>query len=161
MKMKSAFIMFAASFAFSLVGELHAQDTAKKSVEKPKVSPEEVEAKFVSTLTAAALSGRSCGIKDQKLGADREDSYNITSVTKQSGDNWLINAHVKYGQNNYDIPIPAQVKWAGDTAVLIFDNISIGGPGTYSARITIYNNTYSGAWSAGDHGGMVYGVITH
>jgi hypothetical protein len=58
------------------------------------------------------------------------------------------------------MPIPAQVKWAGDTPVLLFDNISMGTPRTYSARLMIYNNTYSGWWTAPDHGGLLNGVIT-
>ena len=161
MRMNSALATFAAALVSFGAWNIRAEDAAKKPDESAKSSNGDLEAKFISTLTAATLSGRACGIKDARLGPDKEDSYNITSVAKQSEDHWLINAHIKYGQNNYDIPIPAQVKWAGDTAVLILDNISLGGTNTYSARVLIYNNTYAGTWSGGDHGGLVNGVITH
>ena len=69
------------------------------------------------------------------------------SVTKLDGDKWQINARLAYGGKTIDLPVPAQVKWAGDTPVLLFDNISMGTPRTYSARLMIYNNTYSGWWT--------------
>ena len=37
------------------------------------------------------------------------------------------------------------------------------GPGyarsAYSARVLIFENTYAGTWSGGDHGGLMNGVI--
>jgi hypothetical protein len=52
------------------------------------------------------------------------------------------------------------VKWAGDTAVIILDQIALPGGGVYSARVMVYGNTYAGTWSGGDHGGLLNGVIT-
>jgi hypothetical protein len=43
------------------------------------------------------------------------------------------------------------VKWAGDTPVIIVDNIGFPGTAKYSARVMIFGDTYSGTWSAGDH----------
>jgi hypothetical protein len=51
------------------------------------------------------------------------------------------------------------VKWAGDTAVITLDKVTIPGLGTYSARVLVFEGTYSGTWSAGDHGGMLHGII--
>jgi len=57
------------------------------------------------------------------------------------------------------VPVPVQVKWAGDTPVIILDKVTIPGMGTYSARVLVYEKTYAGTWSAGDHGGMLHGLI--
>ena len=56
-------------------------------------------------------------------------------------------------------PVPVQVKWAGDTPIIIVDKFTMPGAGTYSARVMIFENTYSGTWTAGDHGGLLHGLI--
>ena len=67
-----------------------------------------------------------------------------------------------YGGTELVVPVPVQVKWAGDTAVLAVDKFAMpGGSNSYSARILFYNNTYAGNWSGDDSGGMLYGVITN
>src|SRR5678816_2235408 len=64
--------------------------TPAPRTEKPKPTQEELEAKFKTTLTKATMSGRWCGIKDGKLGPEKEDKYTINSATKVGGDVWLI-----------------------------------------------------------------------
>ena len=128
---------------------------------KPKLTQEELEAKFKATLTKATFSGRWCALKDGELGPEKEDKYTILGVSKLGGAVWVINARIQYGKKDITAPIPVQVKWAGDTAVIIVDDVGVPGSGTYSARVMIYNNTYAGTWSGGDHGGMMSGVITN
>ena len=98
------------------------------------------------------------------LGAEKEDKYEIVSVAKTGGDSWVINARLHYKQLNVVLPIPVQVKWAGDTPVIIVDHMVLPGPGyggtAYSARVLIHEKTYAGTWSGGDHGGLMSGVIT-
>jgi len=53
------------------------------------------------------------------------------------------------------------VKWAGDTPVITLDNVGIPGGNTYSARVLIYNKTYAGTWSGGEHAGLLNGIITN
>ena len=124
------------------------------------MSQEELEANFKTTLTKATFKGRWCSIKDGLLGPEKEDKYSIRSVTKIGGDMWLISARVQYGKNDFVAPIPVQVKWAGDTPVITLDKVSVGGSGEYSARVLVYQKTYAGTWSGGDHGGLLNGVIT-
>lgn len=131
------------------------------AAEKSKAGPEELEARFKSTLTQATLSGRWCLVQDGKLDADKEDKYTILSVTKGTGDLWLINARIQYGKADLVAPIPVQVKWAGDTPVITLDNIGLPGGHSYSARVLIYGDTYSGTWSGGGHAGLLHGVVTH
>ncbi len=133
---------------------------ASAAAQEASPTPEQ-EAKFIATLTNATLKGRYCGIKDGALTPEKEDSYTIVSVTKLGGDKWAINARMAYGGKTVDLPIPAVVKWAGDTPVMIFDKISMGTPRAYSARVMIYEKTYSGWWTAPDHGGLLTGIITN
>ena len=137
------------------------QPQSPAASDKPKVSQEELEAKFKATLTKATFSGRWCGIKDGKLTPEKEDKYTIVSVAKLAGETWIINARIEYGEKNFVAPIPVQVKWAGDTPVITLDNVGIPGGNTYSARVLIYNKTYAGTWSGGDHAGLLNGVITN
>ena len=68
------------------------EPTAKTSPAKPKLTPEELEAKFKATLTKATLSGRWSLLKDGQLGPEKEEKYTILGVTKVGNDVWLINA---------------------------------------------------------------------
>jgi hypothetical protein len=129
--------------------------------EKPKLTAEELETKFKNTLTKATMSGRWCLVKDGKLTPEKEDKYTIQSVNKLGGDMWIIHARIQYNKKDIVAPIPVQVKWAGDTPVLIVDNIPVPGGGTYSARVLFYEKTYAGTWSGGEHVGLMNGVITN
>ncbi|MEA3207693.1 MAG: hypothetical protein QOE70_750 [Chthoniobacter sp.] len=146
----------ASVLACSLIATGLAEEPGKAAAATP-----EQEAKFIATLTNATLKGRWCGVKDGQLGPEKEDAYTIVSVTKLGGENWQINARLTYGGKDIDLPIPAQVKWAGDTPVLILDKVSMGTSRTYSARVMIYDQTYAGWWTAPDHGGLLNGVITN
>ena len=130
------------------------------AAQKPKATQEELEAAFKATLARATLAGRWCSIKDGQLSPEKEDKYTINSVTKVGGDVWLINARIQYGKKDLVAPIPVQVKWAGDTPVIIVDKVGVPGSGTYSARVLIYEKTYAGTWTGGDHGGLLSGIIT-
>jgi hypothetical protein len=171
--MKPTLALIASALVLGISLNAFAQDTkkpaapekpnappAKASPAKPKLTPEELEAKFKTTLTKATLAGRWCSIKDGQLGLEKEDKYTIIGVNKVGGDVWMINARIQYGKKDITAPIPVQVKWAGDTPVIIVDDVGVPGSGTYSARVMIYDNTYAGTWTGGDHGGLMNGVIT-
>jgi len=128
---------------------------------KPKPSQEELEAKFKATLTKATMTGRWCGIKDGQLTPEKEDKYTITGVTKLKGESWIISTRIQYGKQDFVAPVPVEVKWAGDTAVITLDNVGLPGGNAYSARVLIYGQTYAGTWSGGNHGGLLNGVITN
>ncbi len=125
---------------------------------------EALEAKFKDMMTGVTMTGRWCSVKDGALGPEKEDTYSIVGVEKKSGDAWVINWHMKYGKLEFTVPIPVQVKWAGDTAVIVVDQmqipgISAYGSASYSARVLVHDNAYAGTWSGGDHGGLIKGVI--
>src|SRR5262245_13545215 len=129
----SLIILFAIAPAF-------AQEPKEKAVPpsesaKPAPSAADLEAKFKSTLTEAVMSGHWCLLKDGQLSPDKEDKYTISGVEKTGDGQWTINARIQYGNFNFVAPVPVQVKWAGDTPVIIVDNIGFPGTGKYSARV--------------------------
>ncbi len=143
---------------------LHAQDTKKESAPagesaKPAVSAAELEAKFKETLTSAVMDGRFCMLEKGQLGPDKAEKYTISGVEKTAEGQWTITAKIEYGGLSFNAPVPVQVKWAGDTPVIIVDNVGFPGTAKYSARVMIYGDTYAGTWSGGDHGGLMHGVI--
>ncbi|HUR47758.1 MAG TPA: hypothetical protein VMZ27_17875 [Candidatus Saccharimonadales bacterium] len=162
--MNRIFLLIAVTSVF-FAGQLFAQDTPKtpapESSEKPKPSQEELENIFKATLTKATLSGRWCLVQEGKLTPEKQDKYTITGVSKLGGDMWLIHARIQYGKNDVTAPVPVQVKWAGDTPVIIVDKFPVPGGGVYSARLLIYEKTYAGTWSGGDHRGLMNGLITN
>lgn len=138
------------------------KDQPAKKPEKPLPSQEELEAKFKSMLTKATLSGRWASTTGGVLGSEKEDKYNIESVGKVSGDSWVVNAKIKYNDREFIAPLPIKVRFAGDTPVIIVDDLTMpGGNRSYSARVMIYEHTYAGTWSGGEHGGMLYGTISN
>jgi hypothetical protein len=139
---------------------------AAAAAAKPKAvqpSQEELEASFKTLLTKATLSGRWSPINNAQLGAEKKDNkYSIVSATKISGDQWVIRARMHYGQNEMVVPVPVQVKWSGDTPVIIVNNFSVGGNQSYTARVLFFEDSYAGSWmGSGGYGGLLYGSITH
>jgi hypothetical protein len=128
-------------------------------------SPEELEARFKAAMAGVTMTGRWCPVKDGVMGPEKDDKYSIVSAEKVSGSSWVINARMKHGGQEAVIPIPVQVKWAGDTAMIIVDHLKLPGGNAYegsaySARVLIHDGTYAGTWSGGDHGGLLNGIIT-
>jgi len=151
----------------SFAGNTVAQDKAATqptggtaAATTPKPSQGELEAKFKALLTNATMTGRWSSTKDGVLGPEREDKYTVVSATKGEGESWVVSARLEYRGRAFVLPIPVQVKWAGDTAVLVVDNMGIPGGGTtYSARVLFHGQSYVGTWSGGEHGGLIYGLI--
>lgn len=132
--------------------------------EKPKAetpSQEVLEAKFQKLLSNAVLSGRWSPIDSAGLGPEKkEDKYEIVSASKIKDDQWVVNAKMRYGKNEMVLPIKVQVKWSGDTPVLIVSNLSMGGDKSYSARVLFHDGTYAGSWnSSTGYGGVIYGTV--
>lgn len=130
-----------------------------KTETKPALSQEQLEQKFRDTLHQSTFSGRWSVIQDGKLGPALEDKYTINGVSKIGGDVWLVHARIQYGKIDTAVPIPVQVKWAGDTPVISITDLSIPGVGTYTARVVVHGNLYAGTWSGGSHGGVMSGMI--
>lgn len=134
-----------------------ADDPAKKDTVPP--SREELIKKLEDDLTNVKLIGRFTitGREDRE---PKAEEYTITSAMKlPDGDLWLLKARIKYGDKDVTMPIPLEIKWAGDTPVITLTNLSIPRLGTFTSRVVIYDNRYAGTWQHGDVGGNLFGKI--
>lgn len=117
----------------------------------------ELEKKFEKAMNNVALVGSfTVTGKDNKLTTER---YVISKVVKVQDGFWLFHARIQYNRTDLTVPLLLEVKWAGDTPVIVVDKVKVPGGGTYSARVLIYDNQYVGTWNAGDHGGQMFGHI--
>ena len=146
------------TLAISPIATLRAaDDTAAESKAEPDRA--KLEEKFKETLAGATFNGRWCLVRDGKLTEEKNEKYSIQGATKSGQDVWIIYARIQYGGKDVAVPVPVQVKWAGDTPVITLDSVNLPNLGTYSARVLIHEGTYAGTWSAGDHAGILHGVI--
>ena len=148
-------VLFVASFLVFLgIAALAQADEANVSeADKAKF------AAFEKLLTQAKLVGRFT-VSGQSGGAGKKEEYTISSVKKMpQGDFWLFNARLKYGVTDMTLPLPLEVKWAGETPVITLTETTIPGLGTFSARVVIHGGQYAGIWKHGKHGGQMFGEI--
>src|SRR5690349_10736157 len=149
----ASLLVLAAVFAIVPAGSARAQGDG------------DVEAKFVAMLKNATLKGTWAPVAGGKLGGERaNDSYRIAKAEKSADGKWSIHYVMNYQGRQIEFPIPASVKFAGDTAVLVLDNVKAGpGGANWSARILFFDNVYSGRWwetANKEHGGTISGTIT-
>lgn len=125
----------------------------------------DTEAKFIAMLKNATLKGSWAPIQKGRQGGERgDDSYRIARVEKSKEGKWSIVSVFTLRDKEVEFPIPANVKFAGDTAVLILDNVRAGqGNANWSARIMFHDDVYAGRWwetANREHGGTISGTIT-
>ena len=124
-----------------------------------------VETNFIAMLKNATLKGTWAPVQQAQIGSQQTDEgYRIARVEKKEGDNWTLVSLVRFQGREIEYPFPAVVKFAGDTAVLILDNVRAGqGAANWSARVLFHDNVYAGRWwetANRDHAGTVAGTIT-
>jgi hypothetical protein len=89
-----------------------------------------------------------------------EEQYTIQSVTKMpQGDYWMFQARIRYGKVDVTLPLPLEVKWAGDTPVITLTRLTLPQLGTFSSRVVLYNGKYAGTWTHDEVTGHLFGVI--
>lgn len=127
---------------------------------EPELSPAQRQLfkALEENLTGATLVGRFSvtGGDDTEL---KQERYELKTVRHVSGELWLFQARITYGDHDVTLPLTLPVRWAGDTPVISVDEIAFPGLGTYTARVMIYADHYAGFWSGGDHGGHLFGVV--
>jgi hypothetical protein len=148
------------SAALALLAATFVPLLAEEPVKKDATpSREELVKKLEETLTGAKLTG-AYSVAGREDRAPKAEEYTITSATKlPEGDVWLIKARIKYGDKDTTIPMPLEIKWAGDTPIITLTNMAIPGLGTFTARVLIYDNRYAGTWQHGPVGGNLFGKI--
>ena len=133
---------------------------AEETVEK--TSSETMEKQFSAMLKGATLKGTWAPVGPVGLGEDKEDAYHIVEAKKVKDDNWVMVSRFNYKGRQLDIPVPVVIKFAGDTAVMILNDVPTGDGATWSARILFHNDIYTGSWweSTKKKGGILSGVIS-
>ncbi len=128
--------------------------------EPTKVDSQQVRfERFAKTMSGSKLVGHFtiAGQGNKDLASEE---YHIHEVKKMDeGDYWMIMARIKYGDHDVTVPMPLEVKWAGNTPVITLDEVEIPLMGKFSSRVVIDGNKYAGTWSHGDVGGHLFGEI--
>ncbi|QDU77834.1 hypothetical protein Pan97_49130 [Bremerella volcania] len=139
--------------ALLLSPSLFAQDDKASDVQAKRYALFEKRLDNVALVGSFTISGK----EDQ---APKPERYEIKNVRKlEEGDIWLINARIKYGDKDVQLPLPLEVKWAGMTPVISLDKTTIPGMGTFSAHVVIDEDKYAGTWTHGEVGGALFGRI--
>jgi hypothetical protein len=130
---------------------------------KPSKRAEEraaLEKKFVDVMSSAVLEGSFTIDGRNSDKPPPKDKYIIDSVQKSGGDVWVITARMIYGNVDVKLPVPVEVRWAGDTAVIMLTDVSLPGmQGKFSTRLLIDGDRYAGTWSHDKVGGHMWGKI--
>ena len=150
--------------AWSFCAAWASADDPKQAGETKQASEEEVqlsdrERAFQELLTKAKLVGKFT-VDGQDTSKLTEEEYTITRISKTTEkDLWVFLARVKYGDNDYTVPLTLTVKWADDTPMITLTDLKILGQGPFSARVLFHSNKYAGTWSHGEVGGHLFGRI--
>ena len=87
------------------------------------------------------------------------EKYTLGKVKKLDGKLWLIPTRIQYNDKDVELPITLPIEWAGDTPLVVVDNLGLPGFGTVSARVMFFADHYAGYWQHGDASGHLFGVI--
>lgn len=118
------------------------------------------EAAFATMLENATLEGSWAPITAKEIGEKKSDRYQIARAEPKGGENWSIVWKVRRQGQLVEYPIPATVKFAGDVAVLVLNDVPVGDGKTWSARVMFHEDTYTGRWwNRQGKGGTVSGLI--
>jgi len=116
-------------------------------------------ARFAAMMKGVRLVGGFTRDDDETL-APRQEEYEISGATKiGTGDGWLVMARIRYGSVDVTLPVPVEVKWAGETPVITLDDVTIPGLGTFSSRVLLDRGRYAGTWTHDAVGGHMFGRI--
>jgi hypothetical protein len=143
-----------------------APETATQSPVDPSGNPQSApdqpaqrDEVFKKLVTNVRLVGNFT-LDGQEPGKFQREEYVITGATKLgNGDYWALTSRIKYGDVDLTVPVPVQVKWAGNTPVITVDSVKIPGLGTFSARVLLDGARYAGTWSHDEKGGHLFGEI--
>jgi len=140
-------------FALVLSVSVRAEEAAKLTPEQEKQY-----AALQKSLSGSVLAGNFT-VTGEETSEPKVDRYELIDFGHVGNGNGMFVARIQYGEHDVKIPITLPIKWAGDTPVITVDKMPFPGLGTYTARVMIYEDHYTGFWSGADHGGHLYGLI--
>jgi len=134
---------------------------ANLQVASSRQKQHDLEDAFKKMLSGATLEGSFTstgkGLDSTKL---TREKYTLGEVEKVPGDFWRIPARIEYGEKDFTIPLILPVRWAGDTPIIVVDEVGLPGFGKVSARVMFFADHYAGYWKHGEHGGHLFGTIS-
>ena len=65
-----------------------------------------------------------------------------------------------YRDIDVTLPVPVVIRWAGTTPVITLEKVTLPGMGTFSSRVLVHNNRYTGTWQHDDVGGHLFGTLS-
>jgi hypothetical protein len=143
--------------AASVVGLAAGGRPADAAAAKPGQDQASREKWFAELLTNADLVGSFT--TEGRDAPPKEDRYTILKAVKGEGENWVLTAKIGYKGISVPLDITVPVKWAGDTPMIQMTDQKVPGYGAFTVRLMFYGKHYAGTWSAGDHGGLMWGRI--
>ncbi len=153
------FRFLAWSYLLMIAIPVVAAEPAPEKAAAPQPSQEELEKQFSEALTDHVMIGQfttTGAPADQPV---KEDRYTLGKVVKLENGLWSFETHMQYGDKDVKFKMAFPVKWAGDTPMISLTDLPIPGMGIFTARIVVYRGQYAGTWSAGDHGGLMFGKV--
>lgn len=155
---RSRVVAFALCIAFLWAARLsNAQPGESKRA--PAKSAAELERDLASMLSGATLEGSFTVTGRADSDKLSREKYTLGEVKKLEGNLWLIPARIEYGDHDVTIPLTLPIEWAGDTPVVVVDEVGLPGFGTVSARVMFFADHYAGYWAHGEAGGHLFGTI--
>jgi hypothetical protein len=150
-------IVLAGSVGIVRADENGASPSDKKASDEHQA---QLEAGLSKMLSGATLEGSftSSGPGGDPTKLSRE-KYTLGEVKKIAGDVWQFPARIEYGGKDITLPIPLPIRWAGDTPVVVVDQVDLPGFGSVSARVMFFDGHYAGYWKHGAHSGNLFGEI--
>lgn len=149
-------------FALALIGACLPLAWAQEPAAPPKTKvPDQaaLDKQLETMLNDVTLVGFFTRTDQKDMKNLKEERYTITKVSKIQGDVWLFQVRIQYGGKDATIPLPLEMKWAGDTPMITLTNAPVPGFGTFTSRVLLYDDHYAGYWSGGGHGGHLFGKI--
>ncbi len=136
------------------------EEAPAASKKKPIPDQATLDKQFQELLSGSQLVGTFTTVNDDgSVKPPAVDRYTIESVKPLKNGFWQFVARIQYEDRDVKMPLALEVKWAGDTPVITLTNVLVPGFGTFSARVLFYGDQYAGTWSAGGHGGHMYGTV--
>jgi len=148
-------LLFCLGFLVSAASFAQADEKSSATNESRK----NAEKEFAQRMENTVLVGFFTVDSEQQEQLGKPERYEIRKVTKASGNTWIFQSRIKYGNVDVVLPILVPIQWAGDTPVVSMTDFNIPTMGTFTCRVMFYKDRYAGTWQHGKKGGHMWGKI--
>lgn len=136
------------------------QNGADINANTPDLKQLGYEREFAKYLTGSKLVGLFT-VDGKPLGNLEPEAYEIRSAKRVEGTEkeWEIKTRIQYGEKDFDFDVILDIEWIGKTPIMVLDNVTIPGMGTFSARVLFHDKKYAGTWKHDKRGGHLMGRV--